>query len=210
MGKHRIDALADGIFAVAMTLLVIELKIPESAHVTNNASLLTTFVHLIPKFVAWIISFLVLALFWFGHHRTLHFVHRVDGRLIALNLMFLGFVSLMPFASALSGEYVVLTGAQVFYSATMSMVALFALLLSRYVYRHPELCNTPMPEGVFRAARFRTSMLIVISMVAIVIGYYLPAAGNSAFMLMLIVGPIARRIEAKHAQSSNETRTLSI
>ncbi|MBC7623157.1 MAG: DUF1211 domain-containing protein [Aeromicrobium sp.] len=210
MSKHRIDALADGIFAVAMTLLVIELKIPESAHIKDNAGLLSAFGHLFPKFVSWVISFFVLALFWFGHHRVFHYVKHVDGRLIALNLLFLAFVSLMPFASALSGEYVMLMASQVFYSANMIMVALFALLISRYVHLHPALCNQPMSTGVYRAARFRTGMLMVISILAMVIGYYVPAAGNSAFMLMMVVGPIARRIEAKDHSLSNETRTLSI
>ncbi len=210
MTKHRIDSLVDGIFAVAMTLLVIELKIPESAHVQNNTGLLNAFGHLVPKFISWVISFFVLTLFWFGHHRSFHYVKHVDARLIALNLLFLAFVTLMPFASALSGEYVILLAAQVFYSFNMIMVALFAMLITRYIHMHPALCNQPMSTGVYRAARFRTGMLIVISLMAIVIGSYIPAAGNSAFMLMMIVGPIARKIEAKHTRLGNETRTLSI
>ena len=79
----------------------------------------------------------------------------------------------------------------------MSMVALFAMLLSRCVDRQPELGNQPGSKGVLRAARGVSSQ-------------DLPAAGNSAFMLMLIVGAIAHRIEAKHAPSSNETGTLCI
>lgn len=133
MSKHRIDTLVDGIFAVAMTLLVIELKIPESAHVHDNAGLLSAFADLIPKFIAWFISFFVLALFWFGHHRAFHFLHRVDAKLVALNLVFPGFVSLMPFASALAGDHVKLIAAQVFYSANMFMVAMLAILITRYV-----------------------------------------------------------------------------
>jgi len=79
----------------------------------------------------------------------------------------------------------------------MSMVALFAMLLSPCVDRQPELCNQLGSKGVLRAARFGSN-------------HDLPAPGNSAFMLMLIVGAIARRIEAKHALSSNETETLCI
>jgi uncharacterized membrane protein len=212
MGKHRIDALADGIFAVAMTLLVIELKIPETLHhnLKDDAALLDALSHLIPRFRSWFISFFVLALFWMGHHRSMHFVKGVDGKLLALNLAFLGFVSLMPFASALSGEFTALIASQVFYSFNMILMAVFALLIARYVHRHPNLCHPPMHDGVYFASRFRTSMLIVISLMAIVIGSYIPAAGNSAFILMFIVGPIARRIEAKHARLNNETRTLSI
>jgi uncharacterized membrane protein len=214
MSKHRIDALTDGIFAVAMTLLVIELKIPESMHITDSVTMLSALSHLIPKFISWIISFLVLALFWYGHHRAFHFVKKVDGKLVALNLVFLGFVSFMPFASAMGGEYVGLLAGQLVYSFTMFMVAVGALLIWRYVHRHPELCHPVMSEGAYRGARFRTSMLMVVSIVAVIIAIYIPGAGNSAFMLMVVIGPVGRRIEArhdaKHLPSKDPNATLSV
>ena len=81
LNKHRLEALADGIFAVAMTLLVIELKIPETAHITTQEQLIAALAHLIPKFIAWLISFFVLAIFWASHHRLFHYVRVVDGKL---------------------------------------------------------------------------------------------------------------------------------
>jgi uncharacterized membrane protein len=65
--KHRVEALADAIFAVAMTLLVIELQLPEHSDVLAQRDLVHGLASLIPKFVAWIISFVVLAIFWFAH-----------------------------------------------------------------------------------------------------------------------------------------------
>ncbi len=205
MSKHRVDALTDGIFAVAMTLLVIELKIPEAATIRDNAGLVQAYVHLIPKFIAWLISFFVLALFWYGHHRAFHFVHRVDGKLVALNTLLLGWASFMPFASAVTGDYTGLAAGQVVYSGTMFMVAVSALLIWRYIYRHPELCQPAMGTGTYRAARFRTQMLMAISVIAVVITLYLPGAGNVAFMLMMVVGPVSRRIEAKYAPAPDPT-----
>ncbi|MBL8525273.1 MAG: DUF1211 domain-containing protein, partial [Betaproteobacteria bacterium] len=105
MSKHRIEALTDGIYAVAMTLLVIELKLPAHESIKTQVDLINAVGHLLPKFLAWIISFLVLALFWIGHHKLFHFVRHVDGKLLALNIVQLGAVSLMPFSSALSGEF---------------------------------------------------------------------------------------------------------
>lgn len=210
MSKHRIDALTDGIFAVAMTLLVIELKIPEALHVASNAGLISALVHLIPKFVGWVISFLVLALFWYGHHRAFHFVRRVNGPLVALNILFLGFVSFMPFASGIAGEYTGALAAQVVYSITMILLSISSITIWRYLHRHPELCEPVMSEGVYQASRFRTFMLMLISLVAIVIALFLPGFGNAAFMLMFVVGPIARRIEAKYAVHNNPAATLSV
>jgi uncharacterized membrane protein len=78
--KRRIKALTDSIYAVALTLLVIELKLPARNAVRDLAALISAVGHLLPKFIAWIISHLVLGLFWIGHHRMFHAVRNVDGK----------------------------------------------------------------------------------------------------------------------------------
>jgi uncharacterized membrane protein len=210
MSKHRIEALTDGIYAVAMTLLVIELKLPAHESIKTQVDLINAVGHLLPRFLAWIISFLVLALFWIGHHRLFHHVRHVDGKLLALNIVQLGMVSLMPFSSALSGEFGAALFSQIFYSINMSLLAILAWLIARHIFFHPELCHSPMARGTYLAARFRIFGLIVISAVAVGIATVLPAGGNVAFMLMMVIGPMSRRIEARHATSSNESTTLSV
>jgi uncharacterized membrane protein len=209
LSKHRIEALTDGIYAVAMTLLVIELKLPTPETITSHGGLISAMGHLIPKFIAWLISFFVLALFWLGNHRLFQYVRHVDGKLVALCILQLGAVSLMPFASSLSGEYVMLLIAQIFYSGMMALLGVCAMFVTRYIYRHPELCHPAMPQGTYRAAMFRLWMLVAISLAAIIVGRYLPSAGNALFMLMIIIGPISRRIEKKYNQRST-TEILSV
>ncbi len=210
LSKHRIEALTDGIFAVAMTLLVIELKLPAHDSIKTQIDLINAVGHLLPKFIAWLISFFVLALFWIGHHKLFHFVRHIDGKLLALCILQLGFVSLMPFSSALAGEFAGTWFSQVFYSINMMFLAISAMLITRYIYWHPELCMPPMPKGTYLASRFRLAGLIVISLSAIIISKYLPGIGNSAFMLMMVIGPISRRIEARHNSQSLESSTLSV
>ncbi len=78
--KNRIEALTDGIYAVAMTLLVIDLKVPDR-HVATTATVLhAALLDLAPKASAWVISFFILATFWIGHHRLFHHVRVVDRR----------------------------------------------------------------------------------------------------------------------------------
>ena len=212
LSKHRLEALTDGIFAVAMTLLVIELKIPESAHISSGEQLLAALLHLVPKFIGWIISFFVLAIFWASHHRLFHFVRVVDGKLTWLTIGYLACVSLMPFSSALTGEYGGALVAQTFYSINMALLGIMALLKSRYVYRHPELCGSPMPVGFFKGARLRTSGLIVVAFIAILVTWALPGKGpigNIAFMLMFVFGKIGRSIEARHAIQQSEAKFLN-
>jgi uncharacterized membrane protein len=194
LSKHRLEGLTDGIFAVAMTLLVIELKVPEHDTVHGPADLAQGVLRLAPTFAAWIISFFVLAIFWFSHHRLFHYVRVVDGRLLWLNILYLGFVSLMPFSSALAGSYARMLFSQSFYSANMMMLSLLGLLKYRHVFRHPELWAAPMTVGFYRGARFRTLGLIVVALVAVGIAMIAPGAGNMAFCLMLPISLLSRRV----------------
>ena len=200
LSKHRIEALTDGIYAVAMTLLVIELKFPEHAGIHTAADLAQAMVHLSPKFLSWVISFMVLAVFWIAHHRTFNHVRRVNARLVGLNVFQLAFVSLMPFCTVLTGEYgrrgALLS--QIFYSSNMVLLAIFSLLIANYIHRHPELSSTPMSRGAYRGALVRTFALIAISVVAVSVGFFtVPAIGNAAYALMAIVMPLSWRLEKR-------------
>ncbi|MEO7114681.1 MAG: TMEM175 family protein [Caldimonas sp.] len=195
---HRVEALTDGIFAVAMTLLVIELKLPEHGSAASAEALGTALVALVPKAISWALSFFVLAMFWVGHHRVFAYVKRADATLVVLNLIELAAVSLMPFASALSGEFSSVYVAHVIFSINMAVLAVTALAVLRYVYRHPEL-GSPMPHGRYAGARLRILGVAGISVLAALIGGVLPypAMGNMAFMLMAVISPMSHRLERR-------------
>lgn len=198
---QRSEALTDGIFAVAMTLLVIELKLPEHGAVHSAAELHAALIELLPKAMAWALSFFVLALFWVGHHRVFAHLRRADATLVRLNLLQLAAVSLMPFASALSGEFGALVASQAIYSLNMAALGVTALLVLRHVHRHPELGHAPMARAHYLGARIRIGGLILISVVALAIAWIvpIPAMGNMAFMLMAVISPWSRRIERREA-----------
>jgi uncharacterized membrane protein len=201
---NRSEALTDGIFAVAMTLLVIELKLPEHGLVHSAADLNAALLALLPKAIAWVLSFFVLALFWIGHHRVFAYVRRADARLVALNLLELAAASLMPFSSALAGEFGSQLVSQVVYSANMAALGIAALLVLRHVRQHPELCAAPMPLGAYEGARMRILGVIAVSAVAVVIAALvpIPAIGNTAFMLMAVISPWSRRLERRRAPAA--------
>jgi uncharacterized membrane protein len=198
LSKHRIEALTDGIYAVAMTLLVLELKLPEVPAPVSDDALSQALLHLLPKIVAWILSFFILAIFWFSHHRAFHFVRHVDRRLLWINLLSLLFASLLPFSSAMVGEYSQLFRAQAIYASNMAVLALLAIWQLSHLRAHPQLCQPPgFPEGVWRGARFRCWSLVATAGLAALLAYFEPRFGTLAFMLMFFLGRIGRRLEAK-------------
>ena len=201
---HRSEALTDCIFAVAMTLLVIELKLPDHGSIRSAEQLADALAGLLPKAISWALSFFILALFWIGHHRVFATVRRADGRLVALNLLQLAVASLMPFSSALSGEYGNVLLSQVVFSVNMALLGVTALLVLEYVHRHPGLAAAPMPPGLYVGARLRILGVIAISVVAVLLGAFLPipAMGNMAFFLMAVISPLSRRIERRELRQA--------
>jgi len=195
--KDRIAALTDGIYSVAMTLLVIDLKLPEAADLQTSGDLARALIGLEPKFVTWLTSFFVLALFWLGHLRSFRPLRALDGTLITLYLLQLGFVSLMPFSSALVGEYAPMLLSQVIYSFNMGALAVLALMISGHIHRHPALLCMPLNAASVRAARLRVIGLLVISVAAVLIALVAPGGGNQAFLLMLLIVPLSHRIERR-------------
>ena len=101
---ERMIFFSDAVFAIAITLLVIELKVPELDEASDR-KLLHALLHLSLKFIGFFISFFLIALFWTVHHRIFSFVENYNPRLLWLNLFYLFTIVLMPFSSGLYGEY---------------------------------------------------------------------------------------------------------
>ncbi len=102
--KNRLEALSDGMFAIILTLLVLELKVPELAN--SSASVFAAgMAELAPKLLAFLFSFFILAIFWVNHHHIVHQIQHVDAKLLWLNISLLFFASLFPFLTAFIGDY---------------------------------------------------------------------------------------------------------
>lgn len=173
LSKHRIEALVDGIFAVAMTLLVIDLRLPDHGHLASEAALRNALLELIPNLISWLISFFVLAIFWIANHRLYNYVRHADQGLLWLTILNLAGAALLPFASALSSQFPSLT-AQLVYSGVMILMGVSLMLLARRIHQHPELSGHPMSEGAFRATVARSCGVIAIATLAILVSYYQP------------------------------------
>jgi uncharacterized membrane protein len=111
LSKQRVELLTDGIFAVVMTLLVLEISVPRiSSHnaigsAAAGTELLSGLFDLWPKMLSFGISFIILAIYWLAHHRQFYYIKHVNRTLIWINFMFLMATCLLPFSSSLLGEY---------------------------------------------------------------------------------------------------------
>ena len=141
MSKLRLEALTDGIFAIVMTLLVIEIKVPELEEFSNN-KLLSGLEHLLPLFFSFFLSFAVLITYWFSHNFLITVLAKNTSRNLSyINLFFLSFVSLVPFSSHLLGSYPQSGIAVAIYSLNLLIIALFIFAIREYIIRSPRIEN---------------------------------------------------------------------
>jgi uncharacterized membrane protein len=150
---NRVEAFSDGVFAIVVTLLVLELKVPVLTHVASPADLAHQLVELMPKFMSWLISFIIVCKFWLNHNHILTLARHADYGFVWLNSIFLMGQSFIPFPTALVGEYptnplaVSLFGC-VFAINTLLFIALFAYIERRLLKR--DLAAGRDPHGVLK------------------------------------------------------------
>ena len=151
IGRGRLEALSDGVFAIVVTLLVLEITVPHVSS-TSTAALVNALLALAPKFISWVISFATVCVIWLNHHRLLALVTRVDGRLFWLNANLLLWTSFVPFPTALIGDYPTSALAVSFYGAAMCLMASGFVFARWHLHRHPELLHEDVDGRTFRAA----------------------------------------------------------
>lgn len=105
MSTSRLEAFSDGVFAIAVTLLILEIKVPAVAEGVDGG-LGTALLHQWPSYVSYATSFLTIGIFWVNHHSIFRFIQRTDQTLLMINTLFLMVISFLPFPTALVAEYV--------------------------------------------------------------------------------------------------------
>jgi uncharacterized membrane protein len=135
---ERIVFFSDAVFAIAITLLVLEIKVPHLETHTET-ELHTALIHLIPRFAGFLASFFIISLMWFEHHRIFRYIKNFDGGLIWRNLVFLLTISFIPFPTALSSEYFWSRTAFIFYTLSFALAGLAKFWIWSYAASKPEL-----------------------------------------------------------------------
>jgi uncharacterized membrane protein len=127
----RIEAFSDGVFAIALTLLVLDLRVPE----LHGRTVWEAVVELWPQFLGYVLSFLIIAINWVFHHRKFRAIVRYDTKLIWINLILLFFVALVPFPTSLLAEYAPSPAAVSLYAASVAVLGVMATILWQYAAR---------------------------------------------------------------------------
>lgn len=184
LSKGRMEALSDGVFAIAMTLLVLELKVPDLPKSVDTSELLHKIGEETPIFFSFLVSFLYCGLLWVMHHLALHFVRHLQVALVWINLLFLMAVALMPFSCGLLGHFLRNRAVQeIYFGNTFAAAALLAVLW--LVAKQRKLINEDDPQ----ASRLtgQRVMFLPLALGAAMLGAYFSFQAGSYAMLFALL-----------------------
>jgi uncharacterized membrane protein len=151
---ERLAALSDGLFAVAMTLLVLDLKVPAAEAIRSDKALLAALCDLVPRLVIYLMSFLTLGIFWVGQQTQLNHLARSDRHLTWIHLGFLFAISLMPFSTSLMAEFIAFPTALLVY--WLNVFVLGAMLFASWRYAmHARLVRAEVTPVIDRSVERR-------------------------------------------------------
>lgn len=169
---ERIVFFSDAVFAIVITLLVLEIKVPHLSEVSENA-LREELIHLLPKFFGFIASFFITGLMWFEHHRIFRYIEKFNAGLIWRNLVFLLFISFIPFPTALFSEYFWSRTAFLLYVLIFAFAALAKFWIWSYAVKTSLLSDNVDQMLALKISR-RSLAVPLGCLVCIVMSFFLP------------------------------------
>jgi uncharacterized membrane protein len=173
-GTSRLEAFSDGIFAIAATLLILEIGVDTSRHDVG-----AQLVHLWPSYLAYVTSFLTIGIIWINHHHTVSLMGRVDRTFLFINVILLMTISFLPFPTKLVGDYLQKPGersAVLAYAATFVVMAAMHLLWWQYARRSRRLIADEVPESALRSVDLAYGPGIPIYVTALLVAFASPLA----------------------------------
>jgi uncharacterized membrane protein len=186
LGKERLEALTDGIFATVMTVLVLSLSVPVITGGATNAEVATSIEALTPNILAYVLGFILLAVLWISHHNIFHYMIRVDRPLLWLNTLFLLTIGFLPFSTALVGKYPQFQVPEVIFGANIIAISICMLSILSYSGRTGLLVVPQRDERIMARVRSRWRTGPVLYFVAILLSFLSPLISFGAYVAILI------------------------
>lgn len=187
ISKSRIETLTDGIFAIVMTILVLDIAVPQLTHTEVLAGeLAKRLLDLWPVIYSYALSFIILGFFWINHHDQFYYIKRVNRVFVWITIFYLMFIALIPFSTALLGEYSDQQISVVIYGVNIAIAASWATIQWWYATRKHRLVDADLDPNFIT----KISRKSIIGIIFYLIGAALAFANTTASLVLFILIPI--------------------
>jgi uncharacterized membrane protein len=199
-GLERLIFFSDAVFAIAITLLVIDIHLPDLGSHATASQVTASLKDLMPNFFGFVVSFVVIGGFWSVHHRTFRYIRRYDITFIWMNILFLMSIAFLPFSSSLLSEYGNLTPSVVFYAASLAITSALFVLLWLYATYRRRLVDPKLSSHIIRENLVRLCIPLVVFILSI------PAAALTPHIeaLWLAIPGLGRVVRRKYDQDEGK------
>jgi uncharacterized membrane protein len=205
-GHRELDRLiffSDAIFAIVMTLLILEIRAPDNVPSDVAATEVPNLVWALwPKFFSYVLSFLVIGTYWIAHHQTFRYVRSYNRTLLWLNLVFLLSISFIPFPTDLLGEYGELRFSVIFYAASLGMARLLLAVVWWYIVAGPIRTGDELDPGLARYHFFRSLAIPALFFLSIGISLVSVNAAVASWLLLFVADVMMWRLQRRRVRSS--------
>lgn len=200
LSTNRLEAFSDGVFAVAITLLVLNLQVPQLAASVVSRELVAKLVELWPKLLIYALSFVLVGIYWVAHHNTFHYIKRSDRNLLWLNILLLMCIVFLPFPTALLGQYPEQRVSVIIYAGTLVITGLVLQLLWWYATSRCRLVDRNIDPRLVQRATRRNLTAPLIYLLAIGVSLFSVPASLVLFILVPVYYIFPGRIDRHWAQ----------
>ena len=181
MNTSRIETLADGIFAIAMTLLVLTLEVPNFPDPVTNTTIFNFLISTIPQFFVYGMSFVLLAVFWRINHREFNRIEKSDGILLRITIIWLMFLVLVPFSTSLIGDYGNLQVPELFFHFNMFIIGILAFITWYYAVNWG-LTSFKWTKKAYKRSFFGYLIFPVLAVLAMLLTFITPSYSSLAYL----------------------------
>ncbi len=183
----RVEAFSDGVFAVVITLLILNLKVPGEKEVSVNFNLFRILALQWPSFLAFVTSFITILFIWLNHHMVLRLIQLNDGNFMLINGLLLLFVTLLPFSTAVLAEHLGHAGSKdaiIFYNGSLFSVACVFQLFWRYAIKNERLLGPECDQLAITRINKQFRVGFILYMIAFLVSFFIPiiSLGLSVFL----------------------------
>lgn len=186
---NRIEGLSDGIFAIAMTILILtfETVFQQPSIHANESSFIKALSGLWPDLLHYVQSFIILGTFWYQHHRQFHYIKSVDAPLLFINIIGLMFIGLIPFTTVIVSDYGDFRVAALVFELNLLLAGVIFFLHWVFATHKHYLIDKDLDISIIRYYRKRNLIIPVISLAALLVSIAAPRAGTLLFFLVPVI-----------------------